>query len=84
MMRSHHGIGVTGGTGLVMVRVNGIECVSMPDVPLIVRGYVALTASAPTLILMIEYAFPPSGGGFGAWRDWTGLSGVAGCGVLFR
>jgi hypothetical protein len=64
MTRIHHGIGVTGG--LVMVRVNGTECVSVPDVPLIVRGYVALTASAPTLILMIEYAFPPSGGGFGA------------------
>jgi hypothetical protein len=38
----------------------------VPDVPLIVRGYVALTAFDPTLILMIEYAFPPNGGGFGA------------------
>jgi hypothetical protein len=48
-----------------MVSVNGANLVFVPLVPLMVSGYVPLTALAPTLILIIELALPPAGG-FGA------------------
>ena len=48
------------------MRVNGVERVKLPAVPLMVNGYVPLGAFAPTTILMTENAFAPKGAGLGA------------------
>jgi hypothetical protein len=48
-----------------MMSVKGVDLVAVPFEPTMVSGYVALTASAPTVILIIESAVPAAGG-FGA------------------
>jgi hypothetical protein len=57
--------GIPGAGFFTITRVNGADLVVVPFEPTIVRGYVPLTASAPTLILIIELAVPPVRG-FGA------------------
>jgi hypothetical protein len=58
-----------------MVRVNGVDLVKVAFLPVMISGYVPLTASGPTLNLIIELAVLP-GKGLGA----GGLNVTVTCG----